>query len=512
MCFVTLWAWSSSFAYSVPNDRPNIVFLLTDDQARITIGAYGNPDVQTPNMDQLARDGVIFDRHYVTTGICMASRANIMTGLLEFRTGCNFTRGKMTPNQWMASYPLLLRKNGYLTAFAGKFGFEVEGMGELPSKDFDAWGGGPGQTNFATAKNPSMADFAKEFPHSSRAYGAFAQKFIRESVKKQTPFCVSISFKASHRPVTPDPVFDHVYANTKFKKPENYGRQSGQHFAEQSRTGRQYPRFEEWGYADNYNQVMQKYNQQVYGVDVALKMIREELEKQGVADNTVIIFTSDNGFMCGSHGYGSKVIPYEESMCVPLIIFDPRNSDNGRRCDALTGSIDLPMTMLEMAGVNQPENVDGASLVPLLKQPDAEVRKSLPIMNFWGPESTHYFGVVTPKFKYLYWFSQENGMTASEELFDMRGDRLEATSLVDDDHLDDLNEMRALYEKHRYEINDNAINDEYRIYNELFDRKIPWDRKQELLKSQKKKSTEARSKQTKSRKANGKKEKGKKEK
>lgn len=106
---------------------PNIVFLLADDQSTYSLGCYGNTDVKTPNMDQLASDGVAFDKHYNTTAICMASRASIFTGMYEYKTGCNFTHGNMRADVWEKSYPVLLREAGYLTAFAGKFGMEVDG-------------------------------------------------------------------------------------------------------------------------------------------------------------------------------------------------------------------------------------------------------------------------------------------------------------------------------------------------------------------------------------------------
>jgi len=328
--------------------------------------------------------------------------------------------------------------------------------------------------------NKSMKQYAKKYPHSTLAYAAFANDFMRESVAEKKPFCISISFKASHRPVKPDPKFDNVYKDTVFEKPKNYGRENGKHLAAQSKTGRQYPRFEEWGYANNYNNVMRKYNQQIYGVDVAVGMIRDEIEKLGVADNTVIIFTSDNGFLCGSHGYGSKVIPYEESTRVPLIIFDPRHPSSGQqqRCDALTGSIDLCPTMLNLAGLKPLQNIDGVSLKPLLDDPKQQVRKSLSLMNFWGPETTHSFGVVTKNWKYLYWYSEEDGMSATEELFDMASDREESANRAgEDQHLNELNGMRDLYEKHLYEIKENGINDHYRQYADLFDRKQTWDSK-----------------------------------
>ncbi|HKL21426.1 MAG TPA: sulfatase-like hydrolase/transferase, partial [Tichowtungia sp.] len=159
------------------DNRPNIIYLMADDQSTYTLGCYGNPDVKSPNVDQLAADGIVFDNHYDSTAICMASRATVMTGMVEYKTGCNFSHGELLTDIWRKSYPVLLREAGYMTAFAGKFGFylqESAGDGEqiLPSGDFDRWGGGPGQTSYETKKNKSMAAYAEDYPHSTRSYGA----------------------------------------------------------------------------------------------------------------------------------------------------------------------------------------------------------------------------------------------------------------------------------------------------------------------------------------------------
>ncbi len=354
---------------AVADERPNIVFLLADDQCTYSMGCYGTPGVQTPNMDQLARDGIVFDNHYDTTAICMASRASVMTGMYEYKTGCNFEHGALLRDHWNKSYPVLLKKAGYTTAFAGKFGFEVtdtpEQKGILPEHDFDRWGGGPGQTFYQTRKNESMASYAQRYPHSTLSYGAFAADFIRDASRADKPFCLSISFKAPHMPATPDPLFDDIYQGKSFTKPANFGREYGKHFSIQSRQGRQYERFHSWHYSDKYDSVMATYYQQIYAIDVALGMVRQALAQSGVAGNTVVIYTSDNGFMCGSHGYGSKVLPYEEASRVPLIVFDPRhhNSNKGLRSDALTGNVDFAPTLLSLAGVPLPAEMDGNSLM-----------------------------------------------------------------------------------------------------------------------------------------------------
>lgn len=481
-----VWLHSSSFDRSSAADdnhsKPNIVFLFADDQCTYSVGCYGNKDAITPNMDQLARDGLVFDRHYNTTAICMASRSNVFTGMYEYKTGCNFTHGDMHADVWEKSYPVLMREAGYLTGFAGKFGIVVQGKG-LCEDDFDFWGGGPGQTNYETAKNQSMRKYAEKYPHSSLSYGAFGQDVIRESVKQGKPFCLSISFKAPHKPATPDPRFDDVYAGKVFTKPANFGREYSEHLSPQSKAGRQYPRFTDWKYDTDYDGEMAKYHQQVYGVDVAVGMIRDELKAQGVADNTVVIYTSDNGYICGSHGYGSKVLPMEESSRVPLMIYDPRSPINGKqiRCGQLTGNIDFAPTILELAGLPIPSNMDGKSLLSLLQQPDSGGHDQMSFINVYGPLPTHSLSCLTPRFKYTYWWYGDDEMEPAEELFDIKNDPLELTNLVSSpDSAKLLGEMRHRYDQELAKWKTQAVDyNNYHRYGVLFDRTISPDQKKD---------------------------------
>jgi arylsulfatase A-like enzyme len=469
--------------------RPNIIFLLADDQCTYSVGCYGNKDVKTPQMDRLGRDGVIFDNHYDTSSICMASRANVMTGMYEYKTGCNFSHGDMKPDVWEKSYPVLLRKSGYLTALAGKFGFEVQGKG-ICQGDFDVWGGSPGQTHYETAKNESMAGYAKKYPHSTLSYGAFGQDVIKRAVKEDKPFCLSISFKAPHQPVKPDPKFDDIYLGKKFTKPGNFGRKYATHLAEQSKKGRQYKRFSEWKYDTDYDKVMAKYNQLVYAIDVSIGMIRDELDRQGIADNTVIIYTSDNGYICGSHGYASKVLPLEESSRVPLMIFDPRSKTSGKklRCEALTGNIDFAPTILELAGLAVPGNMDGKSLLPLIEKPSRDIREHMAFMNVWGENPTHSLTALEKNWKYTYWWYGGEAMTPTEELFDTANDPLELKNLANDPaYSSDLERMRKTYDKELASWKKQAVPyNDYQKYGTLFDRKAPWSSKENLEERQKK--------------------------
>ncbi len=478
--------------------QPNLVFLMADDQCTYSLGCYGNPDVKTPHIDSLSRDGVTFDCHYDTTAICMASRATVMTGMFEYKTGCNFDHGDMTPDKWQLSYPILLRKAGYRTAFAGKFGFSVKPEGGkkrakgekkdsgLPETDFDKWGGGPGQTSYTTSANKSMAAYADEFPHATLSYGAFGRDFIRESVETDKPFCLSISFKAPHKPATPDPRFDDVYKGKTFKKPANYGREHGEHFSEQSKQGRQYERFHSWNYSDKYDEVMAIYHQQIYAIDVAVGMIRKALKETGADKNTVIIYTSDNGFFCGSHGYGSKVLPYEEASRVPMIVYDPRhkNSHKGLRCDALTGNTDFAPTFLKLAGLPVPDNMDGGDLMTLYRTPAAEIHEVLPLINVWGPTKAQSLAVVTKDLKYVFWGYAGKGFEATEELYHTNRDPLELKDLAENpEYASALQTMRGRYDAMLDHWKREAVDyNNYQKYGVIFDRTLSWEKKEAMVK------------------------------
>ncbi len=473
--------------------RPNIVFLLTDDHSFRALGSMGNSHIQTPNLDRLSAEGQTFDRHYVNTAICMASRATIMTGMYEYKTGCNFTHGSLSADRFRRSYPVLLREAGYRTGFAGKFGFPVtpemtrdsrDHLWErMPVKEFDWWRGWAGQGSYRTAENEYLAKFAKQYPHSTRALGAAAQEFIRESAQGDRPFCLSISFKAPHKPMTPDPEFAHVYEGVRFPLPPNYGPAGAGHLPKQALTSREYHDRFEWYPERTYQKSLRTYYQQIYGVDHAVGKIREELEAQGVADNTVVIFTSDNGFFCGSHFFQGKALPYEESARAPLIIHDPRQpaARRGARCASLTGSIDLAPTMLALAGVEVPENMDGRSLTGLMERPTAELHESLALIQFWPWFSHHSeaFSVVSGRYKYIYWFYAGETWTPAEELYDLERDPYEMRNVIaSPEYREAAERMRAVYDRHHSHLRAHCVDGNgYPRYIEWADRNLDPRRK-----------------------------------
>lgn len=481
------------------DNRPNIIFLLTDDQRFDALGCMGNSEILTPRIDELASMGVLFTNYYNTTAICMASRATVMTGMYEFKSGCNFQHGPLTQDKFDISYPVLLQKAGYRTGFAGKLGFAVVPAGSdanssyhsndrMPMDQFDWWRGWPGQGYYETAKNEFMLEYAEEFPHVSGALGAAAAEFLRESKDGDQPFCLSVSFKAPHSPVRPDPEYDQVYADQSFTKPCNYGVESSGHLPVQSKTDRQFTRLGKRWYPDKYDESLADYYQLIYGVDVAVGMILDELKVLDMEENTIIIFTTDNGYFCGSHGFGGKVLPYEEGSRAPLIIYDPRSrsAGKGERSAALSGNIDMAPTILDMAGVEVPTAMDGVSLTPLLKDPDQIVKEDQLIIQAWGESAAQCLSLVRGQYKYLYWYYGE-GMEPVEELYDLKADCAEMKNLAGvEGNEESLMEMRSIYDRYLEQWKQECdAQHRYAEYGQLFDREIPWDQKAHLIRKSK---------------------------
>jgi len=416
----------------------------------------------------------------------MASRASVMTGLYEYRHGCNFDHGPLARSFFSNSYPVKLRQAGYFTGFAGKLGFELDGEKfEVFEKEFDVWGGGPGQTHYETKKNSGIAKYAEQYPHCSRAYGAWGQDFIKAAKQSGRPFCVSISFKAPHLPATPDPIDMKLYeSKTTFARPPNYGVENGRHLSPQVHTSRAATAYGEW--VADYDRTARNYYARITGVDAAVGMIRDELERQGLAQDTVIILTSDNGYNSGSHGFGDKVIPYEEGSKSPLLIYDPRlpKEHAGKVCDALTGNVDMCATIFGLSGVPAPDGIDGKNLMPLLANPSGKVRDWLPLFNHWGIASAQSMAVVNPEWKYIYWF-HAGGMKPTEELFHLRADPGEMVNVAAVPEVSTtLEAMRKAYDTELATLASQVISGHgYERYPQLFDRSIPWEQKAALLKT-----------------------------
>ncbi|MHC4754244.1 MAG: sulfatase-like hydrolase/transferase, partial [Planctomycetota bacterium] len=331
-------------------------------------------------------------------------------------------------------------------------------------------------------KNPSLAKYAQKYPHVSRALGAFGQDFIRKYANKEYPFCLSISFKAPHKPRNPDPLYDDIYKDVAFSKPANWGPKGSDHLPQQAKSGRQYSQRDEWYPDDTYQNNISLYYRQIYGMDAAVGMILNELARQGIADNTVVIYTSDNGYFCGSHNFQGKVLPYEEGSLAPMIVYDPCSDKMGKghRVKSITANIDIAPTLLTLGGVKVPGNMDGRSILGLLDFPNGSIRESLPLIHVWPhAEACQALSVVTEDYKYIYWYYGDKSMKPAEELYHLTEDKSEMFNQADNPRFKSaLEKMRGLYDNYLGHWKDNCIGrEDYQRYIKLFDRNIPVSRK-----------------------------------
>jgi arylsulfatase A-like enzyme len=302
------------------------------------------------------------------------------------------------------------------------------------------------------------------------------------STLTKTPLSVSISFKAPHKPRTPDTAYDELYKGVAFSKSPNWGPKGAAHLPPQAKAGRQYQQRAEWYPDDNYQQNISLYYRQIYGLDVAVGMILDELQRHDAADNTIVIYTSDNGYFCGSHHFQGKVLPYEESALAPMIVYDPRSPNMGkrRRVGSITANVDIAPTLLSIAGLPVPHNMDGKSILALLERPNGRTRESLPLIQVWPhTEACQALSVVTEDHKYIYWYYADKTIEPAEELYHLKHDKLEMVNQAHNPAFETvLEKMRRLYDNYLRHWKGNCVRrDDYQRYISLLDRNIPVSKK-----------------------------------
>ncbi|MBN1127247.1 MAG: sulfatase [Sedimentisphaerales bacterium] len=429
--------------------RPNFLVLITDDQRANAMGAMGNPIIKTPNMDALANDGILFTNAFVTTSICCTSRASIFSGQHASRHGIYNFGTHFTPEQYANTYMEQLRQAGYRVGFAGKYG--VGPQKDLPVDKHDFWRGFAGQGRYENK------DADGNFEHMTTRMKRWAREFL-DGCSSDQPFCLSISFKAPHcqdgdpRQFIYDPKYEDLYKDITIPPPpvgiDQYWEKFPPFF-QRNNEGRK--RWEiRFSTPELYQQMVKSYYRLVFGVDTVLGQIREQLDRQGLADNTVIILMGDNGFFLGEHGLAGKWYPYEESIRVPLVVYDPRLPTRlqGRRRSEWALNIDLAPTVLSMAGVDVPDRMQGQDLSPLLagKQPtwrsDFYYDHRVAISTIPQCEA-----LVTERYKYIRYTQSE---PLHEELFDLKNDPHEIHNLAGDpSQADRIKKMRSQFEKRK---------------------------------------------------------------
>jgi alpha-L-rhamnosidase len=418
-----------TFGQQKSNPKPNILFILTDDQRWDALGYAGNPYTHTPEMDRLAKEGVYFKNAQVTTPICAASRATILSGMQERAHRYDFQTSDIKEEFMENAYPKLLKKAGYHTGFFGKLGVKYEAKSSL----FDVIDDYDRNNQYKDRRGYFYKKLGNEIVHLTRYTGQQAIDFI-ENQQADKPFCLSLSFSAPHaHDGAPDQYFwdeqtDALLADVNIPDPDLKENKYFDILPEIVKKGFNRLRWT-WRYdtPEKYQHSMKGYYRMIAGVDLEIAKIRQKLKEKGLDKNTVIIFMGDNGYFEGERQLAGKWLLYDNSIRVPMMIYDPRNVQHQDRED-LSQNVDIPATILDLAGVQIPENYHGKSLMPVVWDKQKNLaRDTTLIEHLWDfvniPPSE---GLKTKEWKYFRYVNDQR----IEELYDLKNDPKEINNLV----------------------------------------------------------------------------------
>jgi len=354
---------------------PNILFILVDDQRNDSLGCAGHPLIKTPHVDRLANEGARFENMFVNTSICMASRATILTGVTQrshgFRPGDPQGSIPVCAAFLENSFPARLRDSGYHTGYFGKIHATFVGGKDAYGRMFDEWE--------KLGRNP----YFKKLPdgttrHTDEIMGDKSVEFL-ENRPKDKPFFLNMNFNISHAedkdhrpgighfpwPRAEDGLYEDITPpRPRLDDPAIFENLPG--FLKTSTNRSRY--HWRWDTPEKYTVNMRALYRMIAGMDRIVGRVLAELEKQGVADNTIVIYTADNGYYMGDRGLAGKWSHFEQSLRVPLIIYDPRRpaEKRGQVLQPMASNLDISATILEFAGLPAPSNYQGRSLQPIL--------------------------------------------------------------------------------------------------------------------------------------------------
>lgn len=449
--------------------KPNIVLIISDDHAYQAIGAYGGKNARTPNIDRLAREGVKFNRAYVTNSICGPSRAVILTGKHSHRNGFKdneHSRFDGSQNTFIKE----LGKAGYNTAWIGKWHLETRPQG------FSYWQILPGQGAYYNPDFLMMDGSRKQFDgYVSNVIEDEAEKWLNARDTSQ-PFCLVIGHKATHRTWIPDTTDMGAFENTNFELPHNFfdkyeGREAARvqemsisesmrmgydlkmfgDSAEANREGsikRMNPaqrakfdafynpiaeglktvRFTAEGFAQwKFQRYMRDYMSTALSLDRNIGRTLDYLDQHGLSENTIVIYMSDQGFYLGEHGWFDKRFMYEESFRTPMVMRYPGKVKPNSANNDFVMNLDIAPTLLDAAGVKAPDDMQGKSFLPVLARKE-KARKTMYYHYYENGEHavSPHFGVRNERYKLIRFYTRVNGW----ELYDLKKDPSEMTNLI----------------------------------------------------------------------------------
>jgi len=464
--------------------QPNILFIMSDDHAQQAISSYGSTLVQTPNIDRLAREGALFENSFVTNSICAPSRAVLLTGKYSHLNGVRDNRDTFDGSQ--LTFPKLLQQAGYHTAIVGKWHLHTHPTG------FDYWNVLIGQGQYYNPSMIEMGDTVKYEGYATTVTTDLALKALQNRPEGK-PFCLLYQHKAPHRNFMPEPQYFSAWEEDTIPLPatfyddykgrpaaagadmrvadmymgfdmklmpedyEGYPEGSGgnaafdvggswrntignlnpeqraawdsyygkvrQEFRSQRPQGRA---LAEW----KFQRYIKDYLRSVLSVDAQIGRVLAYLDEAGLAENTIVVYTSDQGFYLGEHGWYDKRFMYEQSLRTPLLIRYPKAIRAGSRVSPMAANLDLPPTLLDFAGAPIPEGMQGLSLKPLLTgKGNRKWRKAIYYHYYEYPHGWHkvrpHYGIRTERYKLIHFYDEPGYW----ELYDLDKDPDELNNL-----------------------------------------------------------------------------------
>ncbi|SMO80994.1 Arylsulfatase A [Fodinibius sediminis] len=490
-------------------ERPNIVFIMTDDHSYQTLSAYDDRFIETPNIDRIAEEGVKFVNSFVGNSICAPSRATLLTGKHSHKNGQIDNRTTFDGSQ--PTFPKYLRETGYQTALIGKWHLRSTPTG------YDHWDRLIGQGDYYNTEFITNGDTSQTDGYVTDVITDRSLEWL-ENRDSNRPFALQIHHKAVHRiwmpdtsllsPDGPEPFtlpameggedqapadpnklagmpatffddyegrraaseqkmsiaedMDLVYdlkmldedgeLQTKYRKAYANGRYSRLNEEQKAVWDAYYDpiiedfmdRREQMSDIElarwKYQRYMRDYLKTVQSVDKNVGRVLDYLKENGLYENTLVVYTSDQGFYMGEHGWFDKRFMYEQSMRTPLLMKFPEGMDTRREVDELVQNIDYAPTLLDLAGVKVPEDMQGRSMVPLVQDADTDWRDALYYHYYEFPNEhmvKRHYGIRTDRYKLIHFYNDIDDW----ELYDLKEDPMEMNDLYGKEGYEELTEQ-----------------------------------------------------------------------
>ena len=434
--------------------RPNIIFIMSDDHAAHAIGCYGSQINKTPNIDRIASEGMRLDNCFCTNAICTPSRASILTGTYNHVNGVKTLSDRLDGRQLTVSK--LLQENGYQTAIVGKWHL---GHGEESDPTgFDFWSVVPGQGDYI---DPAFIEMGRMIQVQGYATDIITDKSIEwmEQRDVNKPFFLMCHHKAPHRPWIFDEKHAHMYEDIDIPEPvtfnDDYANRATAAAVAEMRIDRDLTvrdlkmdppahlegaALKSW----KYQRYIKDYLRCIASIDDNVGRMLDYLEQEGLPEDTIVIYTSDQGFFLGDHGWYDKRFMYEESLRMPFVIRYPRKISQGTSSSHMVLNVDFAPLFLSYAGVEVPESMQGVSFHPILEGNNPADWRTSMYYRYWMHLSEHkvyaHYGIRTEQYKLIYYYADALGTLGSEdepkvpewELFDLKKDPYEMINVYHD--------------------------------------------------------------------------------